>query len=73
MDSSTITLIFILGGITFLVNWYLTVLNISKRHQDSQKIELKDMIYLFKLLLISVPGVLTLGIIFVAALVFSHG
>jgi len=73
MDSSTITLIFILGGITFLVNWYLTVLNISKRHQDSQKIELKDMIYLFKLLLISVPGVLILGIIFVAALVFSHG
>ena len=73
MDSSTITLIFILGGITFLVNWYLTVLNISKRHQDSQKIELKDMIYLFKLLLISVPGVLIFGIIFVAALVFSHG
>ena len=73
MDSSTITLIFILGGVTFLVNWYLTIFNISKRNQDAQKIQLRDLLYLGKLLIISIPGVLIVGIIFVSALLVSHG
>ncbi|MDG2060912.1 MAG: hypothetical protein P8J93_03725 [SAR86 cluster bacterium] len=73
MESSTITLIFLLGGITFLVNWCLTIFNASKREQDADKIIFKDLIYLGKLLMISIPGVLIVGIVFVTALVVSHG
>ena len=73
MESSTITLIFLLGGITFLVNWCLTIFNASKREQDADKIIFKDLIYLAKLLMISIPGVLIVGIVFVTALVVSHG
>ena len=73
MESSTITLIFLLGGITFLVNWCLTIFNASKREQDADKIIFKDLIYLAKLLMISIPGVLIVGIVFVTALVLSHG
>ena len=73
LESSTITLIFLLGGITFLVNWCLTIFNASKREQDADKIIFKDLIYLAKLLMISIPGVLIVGIVFVTALVVSHG
>ena len=72
MSSNTITLIFCLGGITFLVNW-IFILSIYFR---ANLLELK-IPGLIKLLLInlavSIVGVLAMGVLFVTALMVSHG
>ena len=73
MSSNTITLIFCLGGITFLANWIL-ILSIYFR---GNPLELKNIPGLIKLLLInlavSIVGVLAMGVLFVTALMVSHG
>ncbi len=73
MTSNTITLIFCLGGLTFLINWAILI------YLNNQKLE-KHFLGRFSLLkalltylLISSIGVLSMGIIFVSALMFSHG
>ena len=72
MSSNTITLIFCLGGITFLANW-IFILSIYFR---ANPLELK-IPGLIKLLLInlavSIVGVLAMGVLFVTALMVSHG
>ncbi len=72
MSSNTITLIFCLGGITFLANW-IFILSIYFR---ANPLELK-IPGLIKLLLInlavSIFGVLAMGVLFVTALMVSHG
>jgi len=73
MDSITITLIFFLGGMTFLVNWFLTIYISSQRNKDNQSIQFQNFVFLLKLLLISIPGVLVVGVCFVLALMLSHG
>jgi len=73
MSSNTITLIFCLGGLTFLINWAILI------YLNNQKLE-KFFLGRFSLLktlltylLISSIGILSMGIIFVSALMFSHG
>jgi len=73
MTSNTIALIFCLGGLTFLINWAILI------YLNNQKLE-KYFLGRFSLLkalltylLISSIGVLSMGIIFVSALMFSHG
>ena len=73
MGSNTITLIFCLGGITFLANWiYLLSLYVKDRG-----ITLDTMGKLFKFILFclvtSTIGVLFTGILFVSALMIAHG
>ena len=73
MSSNTITLIFCLGGITFLVNW---VLFLCVNHQKLArsylgKLSLAKTFFVY--LLVSTIGVLSMGIIFVSAVMFSHG
>jgi len=62
-----------LGGITFLANWIL-ILSIYFR---GNPLELKNIPGLIKLLLInlavSIVGVLAMGVLFVTALMVSHG
>ena len=73
MSSNTITLIFCLGGITFLANW-IFILSIYFR---ANPLELNNISGLIKLLLInlavSIFGVLAMGVLFVTALMVSHG
>tara|TARA_B100001250_G_C19700550_1_gene744553 strand:+ start:334 stop:555 length:222 start_codon:yes stop_codon:yes gene_type:complete len=73
VSSNTITLVFCLGGITFLVNWIL-FLWLNKQKLASSyfgKISLTKTFLVY--LLISSIGVLSMGIIFVSALMFAHG
>ncbi|MDC0577275.1 hypothetical protein OAP03_03105 [Gammaproteobacteria bacterium] len=73
MSSNTITLIFCLGGLTFLVNWSVLMFVYFKNNSTS----LINIVSLTKTLLIclavSTFGVLMTGILFVSALMFSHG
>ena len=73
MSSNTITLIFCLGGITFLLNWLLILHWYFKNTslQITNKIQLARIF--LACLFISIFGVLTTGVIFVSALMFSHG
>ena len=73
MSSNTITLIFCLGGITFLFNWLLILHWYFKNNslQITNKIQLARIF--LACLFISIFGVLTTGVIFVSALMFSHG
>jgi hypothetical protein len=73
MSSNTITLIFCLGGLTFLINWAILI------YLNNQKLE-KYFLGRFSLLktlltylLLSSVGVLSMGVLFVSALMFSHG
>jgi hypothetical protein len=73
MSSNTITIIFFLGGLTFLVNWAF-LLQIYFKYNS---IKLENKIHFTKslliFLLISTFGVLAMGVLFVSALMFSHG
>jgi hypothetical protein len=73
MSSNTITLIFCLGGLTFLVNWSVLMFVYFKNNSTN----LINIASLTKTLLIclavSTFGVLMTGILFVSALMFSHG
>ena len=73
MSSNTITLIFCLGGITFLINWIFLL----HFYLKNNSLQIVSKFHLTKILLIclfiSIFGVLTTGVIFVSALMFSHG
>ena len=73
MSSNTITIIFFLGGLTFLAN-RIFLLHI---YFKNNLVKLEGKVHFSKLLLIflllSTIGVLTMGVIFVSALMFSHG
>ena len=73
MSSNTITLIFCLGGLTFLVNWFVLMFV----YFENNSTNLINIASLTKTLLIclavSTFGVLMTGILFVSALMFSHG
>jgi len=73
VSSNTITLVFCLGGITFLVNWVLFLWLNSQKIACSflGKLSLTKTFLVY--LLISSIGVLSMGIIFVSALMFAHG
>tara|TARA_B100001758_G_C18144444_1_gene470656 strand:- start:478 stop:699 length:222 start_codon:yes stop_codon:yes gene_type:complete len=73
VSSNTITLVFCLGGITFLVNWVLFLWLNSQKIASSYlgKLSLTKTFLVY--LLISSIGVLSMGIIFVSALMFAHG
>ena len=73
MSSNTITLIFCLGGLTFLVNWVLFLWFNYQKLSSSYIGKLSLLKTLLIYLLISSIGVLSMGIIFVSALMFSHG
>tara|TARA_B100000427_G_scaffold40402_1_gene29126 strand:- start:3339 stop:3527 length:189 start_codon:yes stop_codon:yes gene_type:complete len=62
MESNSTSIIFLVGALTFLLNWYL--------YQISTEINLSIFI---KNLIVSVIGVLATGIIFVVALHIAHG
>jgi hypothetical protein len=73
MSSNTITLIFCLGGLTFLVNWAILI------YLNNSKLE-KFFLGRFSLLktlltylLLSSLGVLSMGVLFVSALMLFHG
>tara|TARA_B100000405_G_C16591689_1_gene377044 strand:- start:234 stop:455 length:222 start_codon:yes stop_codon:yes gene_type:complete len=73
VSSNTITLVFCLGGITFLVNWLL-FLWLNKQKLASSYLGKFSLTKTFLVyLLISSIGVLLMGIIFVSALMFAHG
>jgi len=73
MSSNTITLIFCLGGITFLFNWLL-ILHWYFKNNTLQITNKTQLAKIFSAcLFISIFGVLTTGVIFVSALMFSHG
>ena len=61
MESNSTSIIFLVGALTFLLNWYL--------YQISTEINLSVFI---KNLIVSVIGVLATGIIFVVALHIAH-
>ncbi len=73
MSSNTITLIFCLGGLTFLLNWTMLI------YLNNQKLEryflgkFSFLKTLLSYLLVSSLGVLITGVLFVSALMFSHG
>ena len=73
MSSNTITLIFCLGGLTFLLNWTVLI------YLNNQKLErhffgkFSFLTTLLSYLLVSSLGVLITGVLFVSALMFSHG
>jgi len=73
MSSNTITLIFCLGGITFLVNWALFLWFNHQKLTNSYLGKLSFIKTFLVYLLVSSIGVLSTGIIFVSALMFSHG
>lgn len=73
MSSNTVTMIFCLGGVTFLANWiYLSSIYIRDKEirLDSRFDLFKFLIYF---LLVSILGVLATGVVFVSALMFAHG
>lgn len=73
MSSITITLIFCLGGITFLVNWVL-FLWLNQKKLENTFLGKSSQIKTFLIyILISTIGVMSMGIVFVSALMISHG
>ena len=62
MESNSTSIIFLIGALTFLLNWYL--------YQITTEIGLRELIKNF---ILSVIGVLATGIIFVVALHLAHG
>ena len=73
MSSTTITLVFCLGGITFLVNWVLFLL-LNQKKLENTFLGMSSQIKTFLIyILISTIGVISMGIAFVSALMISHG
>jgi hypothetical protein len=67
----SVTFIFILGGITFLVNWGLLVLRTQNTNNDEAWS--KQAIRLISYFLISSLGVLASGVLFVSVFMIAHG
>ena len=73
MSSTTITLVFCLGGTTFLVNWVL-FLCLNQNKLENTFLGNSSQIKTFLIyILISTIGVISMGIVFVSALMMSHG
>ncbi len=71
MESFAVTLIFILGGLTFLVNWaFLVLKEKSGTKTDSPMTTLKRLVMYF---LLSSLGVLISGVLFVSIFMLAHG
>ena len=73
MSPTTITLVFCLGGITFLVNWMIFLL-LNQKNLENTFLGISSQIKTFLIyILISTIGVISMGIVFVSALMISHG
>ena len=71
MESFAITLIFILGGLTFLVNWAFLILKGTEIDQEeSLLVKCTKLLFYF---LLSSLGVLAGGVLFVSVFMFAHG
>lgn len=73
MGSNTITLIFCLGGLTFLANWVYILSVYVKDKGITLDTTGKLFKYILFCLITSSIGVLFTGIIFVSALMVAHG
>ncbi len=73
MSSNTITLIFCLGGLTFLANWVCLSYFYFKNHSVTFGSKVQFAKKLFYMLIFSTVGVLAMGVLFVSALMISHG
>ena len=73
MSSNTITLIFCLGGLTFLVNWICLSYFYFKKNLVTLDSNIQFLKTLFYMIIFSAIGVLAMGVLFVSALMFSHG
>jgi hypothetical protein len=71
MESFAITLIFILGGLTFLVNWAFLILKGTEINQDKSLMTKSTKLLTYFLL--SSFGVLAGGVLFVSVFMFAHG
>ena len=67
----SVTFIFILGGVTFLVNWALLVSR-SQNINSNESLG-KKATRLISYFLISSFGVLASGVLFVSVFMFAHG
>jgi len=73
MSSNTITLIFCLGGLTFLANWIYLSYFYLKNNSVTLDSKIQFLKKLFYMIIFSTIGVLAMGVLFVSALMFSHG
>jgi len=73
MSSNTITLIFCLGGLTFLANWICLSYFYLKNNSVTLDSKIQFLKKLFYMIIFSTIGVLATGVLFVSALMFSHG
>ena len=71
MESFAVTLIFILGGLTFLVNWAFLILRGKEVHQEESLVDKCTKLLVYFLL--SSLGVLAGGVLFVSVFMFAHG
>lgn len=71
MESFAVTLIFILGGLTFLVNWAFLILKGTEI--DKEESLLAKCTKLLVYFLLSSLGVLAGGVLFVSVFMFVHG
>jgi formate/nitrite transporter FocA (FNT family) len=71
MESFAVTLIFILGGLTFLVNWAFLILRGTEIHQEESLVDKCTKLLVYFLL--SSLGVLVGGVLFVSVFMFAHG
>jgi|TARA_B110000914_G_scaffold205400_1_gene200502 hypothetical protein len=71
MESFAVTLIFILGGLTFLVNWAFLILKGTEVNQDESFVAKSTKLLVYFLL--SSLGVLAGGVLFVSVFMFAHG
>jgi len=71
MESFAVTLIFILGGLTFLVNWAFLILKGTEIDQEESLLAKCTKLLVYFLL--SSLGVLAGGVLFVSVFMFVHG
>tara|TARA_B110000003_G_scaffold136660_1_gene138420 strand:+ start:267 stop:482 length:216 start_codon:yes stop_codon:yes gene_type:complete len=71
MESFAVTLIFILGGLTFLVNWAFLILRGSEVHEEESLLARYTKLLVYFLL--SSLGVLAGGVLFVSVFMLAHG
>ena len=71
MESFAVTLIFILGGLTFLVNWAFLILRGTQVDQEESLLAKCTKLLVYFLL--SSLGVLAGGVFFVSVFMLAHG
>ena len=71
MESFAVTLIFILGGLTFLVNWAFLILRGTEVYQEESLLARCTKLLVYFLL--SSLGVLAGGVLFVSIFMLAHG